>query len=587
MNKELLFLLFSFQVLLSETEVSATVDQSNIQINETLTLKITAKESDDFPRLTLTDLKDFTVISGPGQSSSFQWINGKMSSSKTLSWTLLPNKIGKLTIPSFSINIDGKKINTEAIKISVNKSFPKPSADRKNSDINNNKDETPLLFLVAEPNKKEIFQGQQLTVDYKLFTRVNMRQYAIESKPQGVGFWQEELYAPKQPTLKETSIDGVRYRVATLYKVALFPINNGQLEIEPMVLNCSIEIPSKNRQFSLFNDFFSDPFFSRTKKQIISSEKIKINVKPIPELDKPSDFTGAVGDFQIKANVDTNHVSVNEAIALNIELSGTGNFPLFQLPEIEFPGGLEVFSPKIKIDKDPFRDEISATRSWEYILIPRRDGQYILPKIKLSYFEPNLGHWKKITTDRIPIIVDPSENAFLVEGGLRKEEISLLNKDIRYIRQKPVKLRNNSNRVFPLGFWYMNILSIGIFFTPSIIRKVKTKVNARSGIYLKHNALKRLKKQLNGIKLDNDFQTVEKSIYSYFSTQLDISEVGLDARIIRAKVFGLIDNESIETLEKILSNCALGQYAKSRQEILAPQLAEKTVRLIQKIDKQL
>ena len=104
--------LIFFQVLFAETQIQTTVDKNRIRINEALTLKVTAKESDDFPKLKLTDLKDFTVISGPGQSSSFQWVNGKMSSSKTLSWTLIPNKIGNLIIPSFPINIGGKLINS-------------------------------------------------------------------------------------------------------------------------------------------------------------------------------------------------------------------------------------------------------------------------------------------------------------------------------------------------------------------------------------------------------------------------------------------------------------------------------------------
>ena len=354
-----------------------------------------------------------------------------------------------------------------------------------------------------------------------------------------------------------------------------------------MILNCSIEVPSKNRQFSLFNDFFSDPFFSRTKKQIVSSKKLKIDVKPVPQLGKPTDYTGAVGRFEIKASVDTARVSVNEAITLKIELSGTGNFALFQLPKIQFPSGLEVFSPKVKIEKDPFRDEISATRTWEYILIPRSDGQYILPSIKLDYFEPNLGLWEKISTNKIPILVTPSENTFMVEGGLTKEEISLLQKDIRYIRQKPVRMRNSSDNVFPMGFWYINILAIGIFFTPNIIKKVKSDIQESSGIYVKHKALRRLKNELGKIKSDNDFQSVEKSIYTYFSIQLGISEVGLDSRIIRIKLLDLVDSDSIQVLEDILAKCGLGQYAKSTKEILAPQLAYETIKLIVEIDKQL
>ena len=130
MKKTLFFMtLIFFQVSFATTRVQSTVDKNILRINEALTLKVTAKESDDFPKLKLTDLKDFTVISGPGQSSSFQWINGKMSSSKTLSWTLIPNKIGNLIIPSFSIDLDGKLINSEPIEIIVEESSPSTVSD--------------------------------------------------------------------------------------------------------------------------------------------------------------------------------------------------------------------------------------------------------------------------------------------------------------------------------------------------------------------------------------------------------------------------------------------------------------------------
>ena len=133
----------------------------------------------------------------------------------------------------------------------------------------------------------------------------------------------------------------------------------------------------------------------------------------------------------------------------------------------------------------------------------------------------------------------------------------------------------------------INILAIGIFFTPNIIKKVKSDIQERSGIYVKHKAIRRLKNELGKVKSDNDFQSVEKSIYAYFSTQLEISEVGLDSRIIRTKLLGLVDSESIQVLEDILAKCGLGQYAKSTKEILASQLADETIKLIVKINKQL
>ncbi|MBH31911.1 MAG: hypothetical protein CMG71_08005 [Candidatus Marinimicrobia bacterium] len=569
----------------AEVQIRATVDQNQISLNETITLKVTAEESDGFPKLDLAGIKDFTVISGPGQSSSFQWINGNMSSSKTLSWTLIPNKVGTLTIPEMTVEVDGKLIPTAPIGVTVTQSTD-PTAPGTRRQSPREQTDSPLIFLVAEPDKMEAFQGEQVTVHYKLYTRVNLRQYAVKSKPQGVGFWQEELFAPKQPTLRETSIDGVRYRVATLYKVALFPITNGDLVLEPMILNCSIEVPSRNRQFSLFNDFFSDPFFSKTKQQIVRSDELTFTVKPVPEAGKPAGFTGGVGTFDLKAHVDTTQIAVNQALAFTIELSGTGNLGLFQLPEPEFPGGLEVFNPKTTINKDPFRDQLTGNRSWEYILIPRREGQYIIPQVNLSFLEPSSGQWKTVSTEQIPIVVKPAEATLANGGGLTKEEISLLSQDIRYIRQEQVKLRNSSNRFIPAGFWYINLLAVALFLTPNVASRVQSGRDERRRLARRRGALRRARKNLSKID-DNDFASLQDTIHGYFSARLGLPAVGLDARILREKLAGKVDEETADELAEVLAQCGLSRFAQSVVGTSPPDLAERTKSLLREIDSQL
>lgn len=582
-----LVVLFSllFRFAAGEVTVLASVDQNRLGLNETLTLKVTAEESNDFPKLDIRSVKDFTVISGPGQSSSFQWINGKMSSSKTLSWTLIPNRPGELMIPPLSVEVDGKLIETGSIPITVTQGG-RPAAPRAEDQPAKDQAQSPLLFLAGEVDKEEAFQGEQVTVHYKLYTRVNLRQYSVERKPKGVGFWQEELYAPKQPTLKETSINGVRYRVATLYKVALFPTSHGELTLDPMILNCSIEVPARNRPLSLFDDFFSDPFFSRTKQQIVRSDGLTIRVKPVPELGRPADYTGAVGEFRLSSRVDTTRVTANQALAFTVNLSGTGNLGLFQLPELDFPGGLEVFSPKTSMDKDPFRDEISGKRTWEYILIPRRDGQYLLPSVELSYLEPESGRWRSTATDPIPILVEPGKSSADGNQGLTKEEIALLSQDIRYIRQEAVHMRNISARMVPPAFWLFNLLAVTFFFTPNVVDYVKSNQNNRQGVARSRSALRRAKKVLSKVESD-DFESVEQSVFDYFSDRMGVASAGLDARILKERLRNLINTSSADDLTNILEICDRARFAPSAVDASAPEIAQRTTALLREIEAQL
>ena len=148
MHRFLLLTFLFIQTAVAEVQIRATVDQNRISLNETITLKVTAEESDGFPKLGLSGIKDFTVISGPGQSSSFQWINGRMSSSKTLSWTLIPNRVGNLTIPTLTVEADGKLIETDAIGVTVTQS-PSHAAPGTDNQSPGQQVESPLVLLVA------------------------------------------------------------------------------------------------------------------------------------------------------------------------------------------------------------------------------------------------------------------------------------------------------------------------------------------------------------------------------------------------------------------------------------------------------
>jgi len=217
----LLPIILLFQ-LVSGQSVTASVDVNQLAVNETFTFKIEAKDANNMPRINLAPLeKNFTIISGPTQQTSYQWINGKATSSKTLTWTLVPNKKGQLTIPALAVTVDGEKLKTKPIRMNV-----------KGSGQVVNKDE---LFLLAEIDQDEVYVGEQVTVTYKLYTRVQMSLEDIKY-PESVGFWTEELSVPRPPRFNQTTINGVLYNVATLYKVALFPTKTGELELTPQCI---------------------------------------------------------------------------------------------------------------------------------------------------------------------------------------------------------------------------------------------------------------------------------------------------------------------------------------------------------------
>ena len=582
----LMMIFFLVSSIFSQVKVYSTVDVNQITLNETINFKVVTEGSSGYPQVDITQIKDFTIISGPAQSSSYQWINGQMSSTKSLSWTLLPNRTGSLTIPALKCVVDGEKQTLKSITITVLKTRQERKTKKKKRA--KTVEETPIIFLDVKVNKNEAFQGEQITVYYKLYSRVNLRQYSVEKKPECIGFWQEELSVPRQPTFRETSVKGVRYQVATLSKVALFPTRSGELVLDPMVLNCTYEVPSKTRRSPFNFDFFSDSFFTRTAKQIVRSVPVKFKIKPIPIENRPDNYTGAVGKFSLMYVIDTVVTETNQAVSYIIELEGTGNFNLFELTEPSFPEGLDVYEPKVTFQKG-FRDEISGVKSWEYIIIPRREGRFLIPQSELCFFNPASGKWKQASTKIIELTVQPSKERYITSSGLTKDEIVLLESDIRHIRSSSIRFKSVSQRSVPAFVIWMNLIAIMLFGGPKIVGTLRSQWNRDPAKVRARGALTRTRKRLLKIHTSESYDQVAQTVYDYVGDKTNFASANLDPDSVKKMLDDRIPSEKINRLVEILATCEQGRFSPEAlpEETSAVLLAKEVLVLLKEINSNL
>ena len=531
--------------IVSGQSVTASVDANQLAVNETFTFKIEAKDADNLPRINLSPLeKNFTIVSGPAQQTSYQWINGKATSSKTLTWTLVPNKKGQLTIPTLIVTVDGKKLKTKPIRINV-----------KESGQVVNKDE---LFLLAEINQDDVYVGEQVTVTYKLYTRVQMSLEDIKY-PESVGFWTEELSVPRPPRFNQTTISGVVYNVATLYKVALFPTKIGELELSPMTVRVNVQLQKKRkRQRSVFDDPFFNSFFNETVQKVLRTEARRIRVKPYPA-GQPANFTGAVGEFKLTASVDTDKVKANEAVTYYVELQGTGNLNMFSLPKLNFPETMEVFPPTASFKQKQLWDQFTGNMKWEYILIPRQAGRVFLPRIELAYFSPKDEQFYSISSRSVELNISPAKDQ-LTSGtsGFTKEEIALLGQDIHYnVTSSPTWVERGS-RGIPIWVWTSYILAAGLFLAPVTLTRYQQQRIATAGQRMSHRALKRA---LKSLQTQSSIENVSSTIYTYLKERWQLQTDKMDPLYVEQELSGIIPPGELEDLIQLLKDCDAGRYA--------------------------
>jgi len=426
--------------------VNVTVDRQDIVEGESITLTVTTNNVKSDPELQLSEMLDFKVVSGPNQSSStnVQVINGKMTknSTITLSWNLIPKRIGQLTIPAMKIQAGKKSYLSTPITISVSKRGSSQAS------------KVAQFFVEAQVDNNNPYRGEQTTLTYTLYTKVDVTSFD-EDVPSFKGFWTEELYAPKNLKLREERKNGIKYYAATIKKIALFPTQSGKIIIEPM--SAVIGIREKQQRWNDFS-LFGPP----SKKYTISTGELSIDVKPLPPGNN-GNISAIVGNWDIKSEVSTSKIKQDEAITFKVIINGTGNLQTVDMTKINFPNELEVFDPEIGSKKNPLRDKIGGEKQFEWVLIPRFAGDIFIPTIQLDYFDPKQGKWVTKSTSRHKLNVAPNEKALISTIGLSKEEVELMGEDIHFIDESRPKWRNR-NRALVTGTALTLLLLSGIVF---------------------------------------------------------------------------------------------------------------------------
>ena len=599
--RKVYLLILIFTIVLSAKgfaqEYSASVDKSTVRQGERFQAYFTFSGGDmnSIKNFRAPDFRGLTVLSGPNQSSSMQIINGAVSSTVTYSYVLVAPSVGNFTIGSSSLFYKGKRFLTKPIRIKVVKG--KVKVKRENSSGISDEELQQNVFIRAIPNKTTVFKGEQFIVTYKLYTRLNISSPQISQLPSYKGFWNEELEMSNTISFHVEMYKGKRFKVATIKKIALFPTETGKLTITPFELKVPIVVQKRRRSGDIFDDFFSDPFFNRTEtiEKNIASNRVVINSKPLPH-GAPSSFSGAVGKFSFKVSIDKLHAKVNEPITIKMKLTGTGNVELAQFPELKMPEGFEVYDPKTS-NKINRKNYVSGTKTVEYLVVPRISGKRKIEPIEFSYFDTQKR--KYITTKFGPYTLQ-IEHGNAVAGnqttasGFSKEDIQLLNKDIRFIKTDNFNLTKHVKvQVFPTWLIYTISGLIFLFLILSFIethrRKLSGNVELMKSKKSEKEARKRLKeakKSLEKNDLTQFYSNLAAGLFGYLETKLKIpkSEFTLDKAVTKMQSLN-IPEDLIKEVRKVVEQSEYVRFApSSANEVSAHDLYEQTVKLIVKLE---
>jgi hypothetical protein len=446
------------QFVASVKEIDATVNEP-FQVS----LTFSGPSINNLSNFSPPSFENFMILSGPNQSTSIQIINGAQSASLTYSFVLQAKSVGTFTIGSASITQSGKTYKSNSLVIPVQKGQPK-NQQQKNNDEISEAEIAKNLYIRAIVDKTKAYKGEQITVIYKLYTRLSIAsQMGVNKLPQYQGFWAEELETSGNISFTTEIIEGKQFRVGVLKRVALFPTQTGTLEVTPFELAVPVQIQKQRNSKSVWDDFFGDPFGrSEIYEFNAKSNVVKIEVQPFPD-GQPESFKGAVGDYTFDAKLNNSTVKSNEPLTLNINISGSGNIKLIDMPEINLPNGFEKYEPKMN-EQIIRKGKVSGSKSGEYLFVPRVVGIREIPPIEFSYFDPSNKRYVTLKSDPFKIDIKPGDKQTQTEFA-GKEDIKELGTDIRFLKTSFDDVRKKEDYVInSTGFLITGVIPFILSF---------------------------------------------------------------------------------------------------------------------------
>ncbi len=578
---------------------------ANVAVGERfrVTFQINARPSD----FTAPSFEGFRVLSGPSQSSStsMQIINGQTTRTESVSYTYIleATREGTQTIQPATVQVDGNTYRSNSNNINVGAAATPPQTTDPDPGQSRTQDENGVtardIFIRASANNMNPYQGEQVIITYEIVTKVGVSQYNVEKLPSYRGFWSENLTQTGSPQTRTQTINGETYRVAEIRRVALFAQRSGEISIEPLEVDMVINLPGQRRRQSLFDEFFGgSPFDQRQIRQTVSSNTIKLNVKPLPVQNRPAAFTGMVGtDFDVSADISATEVNPNDAVNLKVNVSGKGNMRMLGKPDFNFPANLEVFDPNINDNIRNTTAGVSGSRTFDYLMIPRTSGEFIIQPFNFVYFDPTSSKYVSKTTPEFTLFVSGDVASPGTEPGtINQEDIRQIATDIRYIYTGPVKLFRQADVFYGSRLFFLLIIipfTLFIFFL--IYRRNYIKLQSNQQLLRNKKAEKLARKRLKlaknylDKKQENEFyDEIFKALWGYLSDKLSIPVSILNKETVSGAFKSQkVPQELSDKFMSTLNDTEFARFAPGKKENRMAEIYNKALQTIVTIEKEL
>jgi BatD DUF11 like domain len=587
--KAFIFCIFCafLQPVIAQVSFSAQASTKDMGKTDYVEVQFIIENAKQIQNLEAPDFPDFTIVQGPSQSSGMSIVNGAMTQYRGISYVLQPKKTGTLTIKSASATIDGQVMHTVPVQITVRNQppgqgnasppgfspLPDPSWPRAQPPVEMDELVKPgenvaekirkNFFIKVDVSKTDCYLGEPIVATYKLYARLRSDS-RVTRHPSLNGFSVYDMIDPADDRVSVEKYNGKNYSVHIIRKTQLIPLQSGDIVLDPVELDNNIYFVKADASTTksapqglggLLDRLFEPevngtPF---TQHIVLESKPVTVHVKPLPEAGKPADFNGAVGKYSIQSSVNTNSVDTGDAAVLTVLVKGSGNLPVINAPSVIWPAGTESYDVSSKENIDKSTAPLGGSKTFSYSFICSHTGQYVLPPVKLSYFDPASQMYKSVESNPVHIVANPSKKKRITTP------VNVLNKQVE---KNPVMV-----------VWIAAIIFLFAVISILVYVQIKRKKRQRAEIARKAE-IEKLKlipvktdplQESRNLMMAGDFgkfyTSVNRAIWKSVSDKLQLPSSELNKLNIASglRSTGWSDEEIIQ-LKNVLNECEMKLY---------------------------
>lgn len=582
-----------------EFKFTAGANTNSITMDEGVQVQFLLENPVNLSDFKLPSFKGFRIVQGPQQMQGSNSINGKTSTYFAVIVVLQPTEPGNFTIPGAIARVDGRQVKSNPINIEVKKGNARAQAPRGRGEqreepaavLQNGENIKEKLrkniFVRVDVDKTSVYEGEQLTATYKLYTRLPTNS-SVTKVPAFKGFSAKDIDLPNPPQASEEMVNGVPFKVFVIRKTLLFPLQSGELELDPAEVDNQVHLVTsrsgRKRGGNPFDDpffrdvfgddpFFDDPFGNPQYEVMpykIQSPVVKVNVKPLPTAGRPASFNGAVGNFTMTAVADKQNMSTDDALSLKVTISGQGNVNLLNAPPLNVPAAFEKYDPSVSDNIEKNSNPLSGSRTFQYALMPQEKGEHTLPPVEFSYFDPVAQQYKIIQSSAFPLHITAGKMA------KRSREDYSGNQELADIRMGDQQWTKGSPFFFgkPL-FWVLMLLPLAGVGGLALYRR-REHYNHSNASLLRHKhankvALKRLELAARYLKEGKDkafYEETSRAVWGYLSHKLKIPMANLSKQLVQERLQDMdVKTETTRQLFELAERCEMALYAPASNEL--------------------